>query len=110
MFLDCTPSNQKPVIDQMLEVLNTHSEKSKKDFIEKLTYLNNYGGEKISILISGCTKTVSGMIEFHLGWFDFNQMLMHEHPYSIPWQKRPKPFMIGGLIYHPDSDNWGVHT
>lgn len=110
MFLGYSPSDQKTIIDEILKILGTHSEKSKKSFLNKLDYLNNYGGEDNCVLVTGSYKTEEGEIEFHLEWYNFNQTKLHKHPYEMPWEKRTKPFMIGGLVYNRHSDNWGVHT
>lgn len=105
LLISTIPEAQAAITAKLLEVSRTHSVQSVSSLTEKLDYLRSYGDGKFDVVIvSAHHDHHSGQVEFSLNWIFKNDQAEHTHPiYQKSW-------MIGGLVYHPHTDEWGVHT
>jgi len=95
MYLHPNVQVQEQFFSLLLDVMENHSEKSQKSLLLKLKQLHQREGDIIQIY------GVYRDYEFQLCWRRVDE-------YREPIEGQP--FMVGGLVYHPHSDEWGIHT
>jgi hypothetical protein len=95
MYISGQSPMQKDFFDLFFHVMNNHSEKSKKSFIQNLERLHTRYENRI-VEIYGVHRGQ----EVSLLWRNKNE---YDEPIS-------EPVLVGGLVYHAHSDSWSVNT
>jgi hypothetical protein len=85
---------QNQILAVIAECLAHHSAESRKSLAVKIKQL--YQRNEIVCLYRVDAREKE--IEFGLAFYRDDDEIMRE------------PFMIGGLVYHAHSDEWGIHT
>ena len=101
MLITLNREAQERVMDGLNTVLATHSEQSRQSLMRSLQGLHQREDLDV-VIISHHVKF--GQDEFGLAWF--KKSANGNHPANNPQET----FMIGALVYDPDSDSWSVNT
>lgn len=103
LLISTVPEAQAAIIAKLLEVSRTHSVQSVSSLTNKLDYLRTYGDGKFDVVILCAGQYGSSFqIEFGLKW------VFKTGNGENPMEK--EPWMVGGLVYHTHTDEWGIHT
>jgi len=102
LLISTVPYAQEEIIKGFCRIMTTHSEHSRQAFQRRLQFLADTPPDLLVVLSSYVER--GGAPEFGLVW----HRVTDQHQY--PLVKNQEPYMIGGLVFHAHSDNWGVHT
>ena len=97
---------QEEILVGMAKVQLHHSSESRQSFMQALEGLRLR--TDLDVVITGYFEARnSSQLEFGLAWFRKSGGTdQYQHPGSTP----QNVFMLGGLVYHPHSDQWSIHT
>ena len=105
LLISTSPDAQEKIIEGLCRIMTEHSEHSRKHFSQKMKFLADTPSDLDVVIASYCENC--GHPEFGLTW---HKSTKDSQQYSHPAASGQRPHMIGGLVFHSFSDNWGVHT